>query len=469
MGQEIHSAEFAAADFERFARNLASETEHLRGLFSSGDFAAGHEVGGFELEAWLVDEQTRPAPVNDRFLASLAHPMVVHELSRFNVEFNSTPLPLHGDALSAMAGELDELWRHSSITAASMQTRLAMTGILPVVRQDELTLANMSAVQRYRALNEQVLRLRHGRPIRLSIQGREQIDTLHHDVMLEAAATSFQVHIQVPPALAVRYFNASLIVSAPIVAASANSPFLFGRELWEETRIPLFEQAVNTDERGAVGRTGRSRVTFGHSFLGDSLMELFEENLALYPVLLPEVCDQAPRQLCHLRLHNGTIWRWNRPLIGVDEQGQHLRIEHRVIPAGPTIQDMIANAALYYGLARALAHRPVPPERELDFPTARANFYHAAEKGLAAEIHWPRELLLHELIPLAGEGLAALGIASADSDRLMAIIRARVESGQTGSAWQRRYRATHGCDLHELTEAYLVRQQSGRPVHEWTL
>ena len=476
MGQEIKTASFTVEDFERFSDRLKQETAHLRRMFDDNRFASEHEVAGFELEAWLIDGATRPAPVNEEFLDALADPLVVHELSRFNVELNSTPQVLKADALSLMSSELEMRWQRCTDTAADMHIRLAMTGILPVVREQELTLQNMSAVKRYKAINEQVLKLRHGSPLELSIQGVENLQTEHYDVMLESAATSFQVHLQVRPELAARYFNAACIVSAPIVAVAANSPYLFGKDLWHETRIPLFEQSVNTSESGSLARTGRRRVTFGHGYIDNSLIELFDENLDLYPVLLPETHQYDAAQLYHLQLHNGTIWRWNRPLIGLGEDGFHLRIEHRVIPAGPTITDMMANAALFYGLARALAYQAVPPESQIAFDDIRKDFYRAARDGLSAEIDWPgrgqvnvSELLCSELIPLAGEGLAELGINDSDITRLMQIINDRAESGQTGSAWQRQYCAQHKCSFQEMTEAYLANQQKGLPVHEWTI
>lgn len=476
MGQEIETSSFTDDDFNQFGDKLAEETSHLRQMFDNRVFADSHEIAGFELEAWLIDSETRPAPVNEEFLQALDDPMVVHELSRFNIELNSTPQTLKGDALAKMTSELEARWQRCGDVASGMDTRIAMTGILPVVKEQELTLQNMSAVKRYKALNEQILRLRRGSPLKLRIDGVESLQMEHSDVMLESAATSFQVHLQVRPDQAARYYNASCIASAPIVAIASNSPYLFGKNLWHETRIPLFEQSVNTTETGSIARTGKRRVTFGHGYIGTSLMELFEENLELYPVLLPEVHQRETSELYHLRLHNGTIWRWNRPLIGLDEQGFHLRIEHRVIPSGPTIADMMANAALFYGLVQAMANTSGPPEILQPFETARDNFYAAARDGLSCEIDWLdkgrmqiSELLHNHLIPLAAEGLASLGVDDADITRLTAVLDERTKSGQTGAVWQRNYCARHRCSFRDMTDAYLENQQSGSPVHEWTV
>ncbi|MEA1890793.1 MAG: glutamate--cysteine ligase [Pseudomonadota bacterium] len=476
MGQEIENSQFTAADFEKFQHRLIRETGLLRELFDSNGFLSTHEVGGYELEAWLVDRATQPAAVNQDFIHRLSNPLVVHELSRFNVELNSEPHELKGNVFSLMQSDLSALWQSCTDVAATLDTRIVMMGTLPVLDDAHLTMDNMSEIERYRALNEQVLRLRRGFPIRLDISGRDHLQSSHYDVMLEAAATSFQIHLQVKAEQAVRYFNASVQASAPLLAAAANSPFLFGKDLWSESRIPLFEQAVNTDNEGATGHTGHSRVTFGHAWCKDSIFEMYEENIALYPVLLPTLSEGDEKQLWHLRLHNGTIWRWNRPLIGVDETGYHLRIEQRVVPAGPTIIDMIANAALYYGLVASLANEKLAPESQLDFSQVKDDFYRVAEHGLEADIDWPGrgrlnvcELLINHLLPSARSGLAALAIDDSDIDRYLGVIEARLESGQNGTSWQRKYFYHHNCSMQEMTEEYIKNQQSSRPVHEWSI
>ena len=309
--------------------------------------------------------------------------------------------------------------------------------------------------------------MRQGRPLHLRIDGRESISAEHRDVMLESVTTSFQLHLQVPCATAARYYNAAVIVSAPMVAVAANSPLLFGRMLWEETRIPVFEQAVDT------GPSDHRRVTFGNGYAVESLLPFFVENAADYPVLLPLALDQPSDRLAHLRLHNGTIWRWNRPLIGFDEDGTpHIRIEHRVMAAGPTMVDMAANMALFYGLAHSLGTALKPPESRLSFEHARQNFYTAARDGLACEVTWLDgtrrrldQLLLEELIPLADEGLDQLKVDRPIRERWLGVIDERVRSGQTGAAWQRRYVARRGRDLVELTLAY---QECNKPASRCT-
>jgi len=325
---------------------------------------------------------------------------------------------------------------------------------------------------RYRALNEQVFRLRRNRPITLDIQGHEHLHTTQSDVMLEAAATSFQVHLQLTQTHSVRFYNAAMVLSAPIIAACANSPYLFGHDLWDETRILLFEQAI-----GVMPAEKASRASFGSGYARNSLMECFEENRDTCAVLLPFLMDEPAEKFNHVCLHNGTVWRWNRPLIGFNADGTpHLRLEHRILPAGPSLIDAIANAAFFFGLVQSLGSASIAPESKLDFKQARANFYGAAQHGLRAEIVWidgksvpVRQLLLDELLPLARAGLEAFSLASDDIARYLGVIEGRLLSGQNGADWQRAFVAKHGRDMQQLTLAYREHQRSGVPVHEWPI
>jgi gamma-glutamyl:cysteine ligase YbdK (ATP-grasp superfamily) len=475
VGQEINRTRFSDEDFVRFEARLAAETRRFRELVRDGGLAQDGFRIGFEIEAWLVDHSGFPSPINAEYLAALDNPLVVPELSRFNVEINGTPQPLRDRAFARLEAELHETWRRCLQVAHGMDGALVLIGILPTIRESDLIMANVSALRRYVALNEQILRRRGGRPIVIDIAGVEQLHTEHADVMLEAAATSFQVHLQVPADEGVRFYNASLIASAPVLALGVNSPFLFDRLLWQETRIPLFEQAVAI--LPADADPASRRVSFGGGYLVRDIAEHFEDNLRRFPVLLPIASDAPLESFAHLRLHNGTIWRWNRPLIGFDAAGRpHVRIEHRVLPAGPSILDMLANAAFYSGLVTFLARATRPPEQELPFATARANFYAVARDGLDARICWrpgtesaAGELLLEELLPLARQGLQMQAIAADDIDRYLDVLEARVRSGQTGAAWQRRWTEVHGRDFRMLSATYQARQRSGAPVHQWEL
>lgn len=478
MGQEISSARFEHRDFKAFAARLREETALLADWFREGRFVDEDPVGGLELEAWLVDlASQRPAPVNEPFMERLGNPLVVPELAKFNVELNTPPHRLTGGALSRMHQELDATLEACHRVAADLGLALVTIGILPTVRETDLALRNMSSLQRYRALNEQVLRLRAGRPLELNIVGRERLRAVHHDVMLESAATSLQLHLQVRQGDAVRYYNAARVLAAPMVAVCANAPYLYGKDLWDETRIPVFEQAV--DVSGGDPDSGSpNRVTFGAHYVQDTLMECFQVNLDRYDILLPRLSDEPAERLPHLRLHNGTIWRWNRPLIGFSEpEGKpHLRIEHRVISAPNSVVDTVANAALFFGLVRYLASHEPAPETLLDFEQARRNFYEAARWGLDAQVTWLQgekvavyDLLGEELLPRAREGLESLRLDRDDIDRYLGIVNMRLLKRQNGTAWQRAFVAGHGADMGELTRAYVANQRGGAPVHEWAV
>jgi gamma-glutamyl:cysteine ligase YbdK (ATP-grasp superfamily) len=474
MGQEISNYRFEKRDFHRFRTRLQVETDRLQQLFDEAAFSTAAEVGGFEIEAWLIDAAAMAAPINAAYLKALADPLVVPELARFNVEINTPPRTLAGDVLRQMHARLADTWVICRRTAAEMQADLLMVGILPTVQNHELNLENMSEMTRYWALNQQVLQQRRGHPLHLDIPGREHLTVEHRDVMLESAATSFQIHLQVPLASSVRYYNAAIALSAPMVAATANSPYLFGKDLWDETRIPLFEQAVEVGGIEAASFGPIRRVTFGNGYVRESLMECFLENLEHYPVLLPVDLGDDVSELPHVRLHNGTIWRWNRPLIGFDDSDRpHLRVEHRVVPSGPSVIDVIANAALFFGLAAWFAREAPPLEAQIDFSSARDNFYMAARYGLDGHLNWcgrsvtAQAVLLEQLIPCARRGLQRLELDAADISDYLDIIEARVATKRTGAAWQREFVAVHGRDMRALTKAYRDRQNSGIPVHEW--
>ncbi len=478
MGQEIDQIHFRQQDFQRFAKALQNETALLQTWHDNQQLADSDYIIGFELESWLLDKQQQPAPINQSYIEQFNSDLITPELAKFNIEFNTQPRKLGGDVLSQVERELNATWQKGQALAQQMNgSHLLAIGILPTVRPEHLCMANMTEMKRYRALNEQVMRLRQGEPLSLNIQGIEHLKHSHHDLMLESAATSFQVHLQTPLQLAARHYNASKIASAPVIALAANSPYLFDHNLWDESRIPLFEQAVDVAPHPEKKGSAHSRVTFGEAYLEETMLECFQRNLNNYEVLLPLAFDGEAHELRHLRLHNGTIWRWNRPLVGFDEQGcVHLRIEHRPLPAGPTMVDMVANAAFYFGLARALSEQDPAPRTQLPFATAQYNFYQAAQKGLESEIIWldgktypMQPLILDQLLPLAETGLQLLGIDDVDQKRFLGILEQRAQNKQNGCYWQRRFVDKHGSDMKLLTEQYGLRQHSNQPVHEWQL
>ena len=478
MGEEISAIKFSKHDFKNFNQHLQEETRLLSNYFSQNTLSSLADKAGFELEVWIVDKDSNPLPLNDSFLERLNDSLVSPELSRFNIELNGDPENLNSTALSQLQTSLEKSWQHCIEVAKSFDAALVMIGILPNITEQQLVLKNMSNMKRYHALNKQVLEQRQGKPLTLDINGIEHLKTQHHDVMLESATTSFQLHWQIPIEKSVRAYNASIIASAATVAISANSPFLFGKELWDETRIPLFEQSVEVGgfKDAAFGPT--KRVSFGTGYARHSLMEVFNENLEHYPILLPVDYQEASDKLKYLRLHNGTLWRWNRPLVGFDEQTNkpHVRIEHRVISAGPTITDSIANAAFYYGLANYLTNLETPPEEEIPFSTAKDNFYNAAKTSLHSHVKWlgnyvgkMKPLIENHLISNAEEGLRQLNIAEEDINFYLTIIKQRVSSEQHGANWLRHYKEKHNCSMQQLTAAYAVQQNTGKPIHTWQL
>lgn len=474
MGQEISGTTFSASDAAEFVRRLANETALLRQWLDAGRMSSGGPLVGCELEAWLVDRDMNPAPVNREFLAHLDDPASSPELAKFNVEFNTDPVRLTGAILTDLERQLDRILTKARRAGDTLDVNVLLIGILPTLQDAQLIPGNLSELNRYRALNEQVLMSRMGQPVRLNITGRQPLVSVHHDVMLEAATTSFQLHWQVPAADVAAYYHALLMASAAIVAAGANSPFLFGHDLWAETRIPLFEQAIPVGGYQSAARGPLHRVGFGTGWIRRSIGEVFDENLQHFPVLLPQLFDLDIAGFAHLRLHNGTIWRWNRPLIGFDEDGTpHIRLEHRVMPAGPSVPDMVANAAFLFGLVESLASDSREPS--VQFAEVRDNFYLAARNGLNARLVWRGEhvlassLILRHLLPQAGEGLRHLDVDRHDMEHYLGIIEQRVESRQTGSEWQRAFIARNAGDFSAMTKKYLDHQQSGQPVHAWPL
>ncbi|MCY3858997.1 MAG: glutamate--cysteine ligase [Gammaproteobacteria bacterium] len=471
MGDEIDQRHFEADHFSQFRARLEEETYQLDSLFKYDQFSQRGDILGFELEVCIIDQEGHPSGINRQFLDQLNDPLVVPELAEFNVELNGSPVSLTGRVFSRLLDELSTTWHKCVQNADDLNVRLVTVGILPTINPGILNSDHMSDMVRYYALNDRVMALRDGEPLQIEIAGEEQLQMKHADVMLESAATSFQIHVQCKPERATRDFNAALVASAPMVALSANSPTLFGKFLWEETRIPLFEQSVQ------LGGRYLDRVSFGSGYVDESLSEVFQENQRDHVLLLPYVQSDPVMKFAHLRFQNGTIWRWNRPLIGFDYDGQpHVRIEHRVVPAGPTCMDCIANLAMFTGLLRAFSDATPPVAEQLTFEQTKENFYQAARHGLNATFHWPkdrqvnaRELILNELIPAGRDALNTIPLPREEIDRFLDVIVARVESEQTGAQWQRCWIDAYGKDFAALTRRYADHQGTEKPVHEWPI
>lgn len=476
MGQNIREEDFTEEDHAAFRARLRDETSQLKHWFDEAAFDVSEQFTvGLELEAWLIDHDHLPAPQNQEFLAAANDPDIVEELSRFNFEINAPPRRLEAQALSRTRADLEARWQHCRNIAGQLGLTPLAIGSLPTVRDEMLQPDWMSDSNRYRALNAQMFKRRHGQDIHIDIRGEETLDYHCNHIMLEAACTSLQAHLKLNQQDGVRLYNAALISAAPLVAATANSPFLYGKSLWAETRIPAFEQATRLD--GFRDREGRNvgRVTLGMGYVRHSLLELFLENLS-FDTLLPAMSEETS-SLPHLRLQNGTIWRWVRPILGFEADGRpHLRLEHRVMPSGPSIPDTIANLALCHGLVLALGRQETPPETETPFEDMATNFYACARLGLLAELRWAgrtvnvQTLLLDELLPMARRALEAEGVDQAELDDIFShTLIPRLRSGLNGTEWQRSFIDCNGRNFQALTERYAEMQATGAPVHDWTV
>lgn len=472
MGKEIKNEHFSVSDWQTYQRRLKQETQLLKETYDSAAFSSKLPVGGFEIEGWLTDDMFSPVCKNEAFFQAFNDDQLASaELAKFNIELNNTPRDLKGAVFHTFEQALQNTWQKATRVANSIDAKLLMIGILPTAKQQAFCVQNMSNLHRYHVLNKHVLSLRNSHPIELDIAGKEHhLRLQHNSVMLESATTSFQIHMQVPWQQAHHYCNASSIASAPLLAAASNSPYLFGQALWMETRIPVFEQAVNT------GQANAPRVNFGNKFIEPNILTCFDENLLDYEVLLPELSDQPVTRFSHLRLHNGTIWRWNRPLIGFDHDGTpHFRIEQRTLPAGPTIVDMVANAVFYYGLVESLEQQCEQGKMPCNFAQAKANFYQAARHGLDAALVWDQaemsaqSLILDHLLPMAEQGLQHLMIDPQEITHYLTIVANRVQKKQTGADWQRQFIQHYGNNMQAMTQQYWINQQMHQPVSEWTL
>jgi len=475
MGQDL--AHRSYVDEDAFRARLRAETALVARMFRDGRLMRfDAPMIGAEVEAWLIDRDAIPAPENAAFLSRLAEPLATTELACFNFELNLDPGPL-ASGLPPLKAQIERLWSACEATAGEMGLRALMIGIPPTLRDGMLSLETMTPSHRFAALNERVMAVR-GAPARVDIARRERLSLVQTDLMIEAACTSLQTHLTVNPGPdEARLYNAAQIASAPLTAIAANSPFLYGRRLWEETRIPAFEQAIGIRSFRSPDGAPVGRVTFGAGWLRASLLELFLENLDGHAPLIPLIEEAEPEALRHFKLQNGTLWRWNRPILGGDAaSGAHLRIENRVTPAGPTPADMVANVAFFIGLTRHLASLETPPETGLSFPQARANFYACARRGLSAAVEWidgtrhdVQQLIHDRLAGAAADGLIAGGVSPEEAAAVLGPIRARARTGMTGAAWQRGFVNCHGRNFQGLVEAYHENQQSGRPVHAWRI
>ena len=488
MGRDVPAITVSLQDRRRYREKVRRCLDVFARMLQESRFKEAPQQVGLEVEFYLVDEAGSASMRNAQVLAVIDREDWAPELGKFNLEVNLAPRPLVDDALAVLERDLEDRFAHADARARTEDARLAMIGILPTLGERETSEGAMSPNPRYRLLNEQMCAAR-GEEMRICIEGPERLLTHVDCIMPEAACTSVQLHLQVSPESFGSYWNAAQALAGVQVAIAANSPFLFGRELWHETRIPLFQQATDTRPEELQVQGVRPRVWFGERWI-TSVFDLFEENLRYFPALLPLCEDDDPAavlvsggipELAELTLHNGTVYRWNRPVYAVEDGEPHLRVENRVLPSGPTVTDIVANAAFYYGLVHMLAESERPIWTQMSFAVARDNLMEAARYGIDASLYWPglgevpvTELTLRRLLPLAREGLRRWQVDSLHAERMLGVIEQRCLAGRTGATWQTE--AVHALEergldraaaLREMTQRYLTLMHTGGPAHTW--
>ncbi len=487
MGQDVNKTEFTREDRQLYRAKVRRCLDVFARMLAESRFDSERRSMGLEIELNLADHTGDPAMVNAKVLDLIADPNFQTELAQFNIEINVEPQRLTGSVFTVLEEAVRASLNHADDVSTEVGADVVMVGILPTVAAEHLTESTFSANPRYAVINEQVFAAR-GEDLHIAIDGVERLSAFADTIAPEAACTSVQLHLQVNPETFAAHWNASQAIAGVQLALGANSPFFFGKELWRETRIALFEQAADTRSEELKAQGVRPRVWFGERWI-TSIFDLFEENVRYFPSLLPICDDEDPLEvlergdvpkLGELRLHNGTIYRWNRPIYDVVGDRPHLRVENRCLPAGPTVVDVLANAAFYYGLVRVLAEADRPLWSQMSFSAASENFHNGARHGIEAKIYWPgigevaaTELVLRRLLPAAHQGLQEWGVDTADSDRLLGVIEGRCLRGRNGASWQadtfhELYDEHSRLEaLREMMRRYVVHMHSNTPVHTW--
>ena len=490
MGQEVDLQEFTRADRTRHREKVRRCLDVLARMLREAAFDTDNPMTGMEIEFNLVDDEGHPSLKSAEVLEKIADPNFQTELAQFNLEINVRPRHLGDRGVSGFEDDLRSSLNQAESRANEVSAHMVMIGILPTLEAGHLGPSTISPNPRYKLLSDQILAAR-GEDLVIDIAGAERLRTTSESIMPEAACTSTQLHTQVGPDTFAAYWNASQAISGIQLAVGANSPYLLGKQLWQETRIPLFEQATDTRGEELKEQGVRPRVWFGERWI-TSIFDLFEENVRYFPALLPITEDEDPLEvleqggtpkLHELNLHNGTIYRWNRPVYDVAEGRPHLRVENRVLAAGPTVIDTMANAAFYFGLTRSLAESERPLWSQMSFSAAEENFHVAAQHGIDARVYWPgigqvdaTELVLRRLLPMAHVGLAMWGVDQDEADRLLSVIEQRCVLHRNGASWFVTKVGSHeesGSDRPEALRAtlqeYRELMHSNEPVHTWPL
>ncbi|MBM4055154.1 MAG: CBS domain-containing protein [Planctomycetes bacterium] len=488
MGRQEVNPLKEAEQLRLFEKSLLRDVQAIEHMIAKGMFEKDVRRIGAEQEIFLVDRFCRPVPLAIEFLEQINDPHFTTELAKFNLEINLDPIPFTGNCFSKMENQLSELLNKARGIAHKNNADIILIGILPTLRKSDLEIDNMTPKPRYYALNEATSKLR-GDDYEIFLAGTDELHIKHDSVMLEACTTSFQVHFQVIPDEFAKLYNIAQFLTAPVLAIATNSPLLFGKRLWHETRIAVFQQSIDTRHPDSYIRESMPRVIFGNKWVERSVMEIIHEDIARFRVLVStdieddpfEVLKQGrPPHLKALQLHNGTIYRWNRPCYGITNGKAHLRIENRVLPSGPTIIDEIANAAFWFGLMKGVSEEFNDITKIIKFDDVKGNFEAASRQGLNAQFSWlngktisAHDLINQQLLPLARQGLKEGNIDANDIDRYLDVIESRVRSRKTGSQWllhsynDMKEKGTMDESLSSLTATTVTKQQNGQPIHEW--
>jgi CBS domain-containing protein len=478
------------ATSQAFMKSLLVEVHALEKMLDAGLVESGIRRIGAEQEMFLIDRAHKPALKALDMLDVIDDDRFTHELGLFNLEANLSPHRLGGNCLRLMETEAEEIYRLARKTASRFDCDIALVGILPTLTKENLGLESMVPTPRYHALNDAICALR-GNEFNFTINGIDQLSVKHDNVMLEACNTSFQVHFQVSPENFAKNYNIAQTITAPLLAAAVNSPVLLGKRLWHETRIAVFEYSIDTRSKIQQERGLKPRVHFGDRWLEESVTEIFKEDIARFRTVLTTETEEDPLGMIEqgimpslnaLRLHNGTVYRWNRPCYGVHENVPHLRIENRVIPSGPTVIDEIANAAFFFGMMAGMTEQVKDIRELLTFADVKANFLAAARDGIRAQMNWfndthlpAKQLVLEQLLPLAREGLQESGIDQDDIDRYLGVLEHRVTQRRTGARWALESleimgdSGTQDQRLRCIVNSMVEQQATGEPICNWEL
>lgn len=490
MGRHDLPSGFTEEQLRAFMKAILADVHALERMLAEDRFETGIRRIGAEQEMFLLDRAGRAWCGADAMMKKLAHPQFTYELAQFNLECNLHPQVFGGKCLSTMEAELQGLVHKAREAARDMGGGVVLTGILPTLRRSDLTLASMVQNPRFLALNRAITALRGGE-FQFRIKGVDEFEMTHDNVMLESCNTSFQVHFQVGPREFAKLYNVAQAITAPVLSVATNSPVLLGRRLWRETRVALFQQSVDARSAAHQLRGRRPRVNFGDGWVRDSVLEIFREDIARFRTVLATDIDEDPAAvldrggvpaLTALRLHNGTVYRWNRACYGISEGKPHLRIEARAFPAGPTVVDEIANGAFFFGLMSAISHEVPDVSKVMSFDDAKGNFVAAARLGLQANLTWfhgreyaAQQLIQEVLLPMARAGLESAKLDAGDIDRYLGVIAERCKRGRTGARWvldslsAMGEKGTKDQRMGALVRAMQSRQEAGEPVHTWEL